>query len=91
MEYYCFINCKSLTTLTFPKTFRSIGFDCFNGCSNLKTVNFKAAAPFPIDWLLAKTKATAYVPKVSLEAYQGNTSNVNYKDRIKALVTTAGD
>lgn len=91
MRYYCFINCKSLTTLTFPKTFRIIGFDCFNGCSNLKTVNFKAPAPFPIDWLLAKTKATAYVPKVSLEAYQGYSSNVNYKDRIKALVTTAGD
>ena len=81
-----FENCKSLTTITFPKTIRGIYYSNnspFIGCTNLKTVNIKATAPFSLRGILYFTNATVYVPEVSLEAYQN--SNSSYKDRIKAL------
>ena len=79
-----FENCKSLTTITFPKTISNISYHySFSGCTNLKTVNIKATAPFSLRGILYFTNATVYVPEVSLEAYQN--SNSSYKDRIKAL------
>ena len=79
-----FENCKSLTTITFPKTISNISYYySFSGCTNLKTVNIKATAPFSLRGILYFTNATVYVPEVSLEAYQN--SNSSYKDRIKAL------
>ena len=81
---YAFENCKSLTTITFPKTISNISYYySFSGCTNLKTVNIKATAPFSLRGILYFTNATVYVPEVSLEAYQN--SNSSYKDRIKAL------
>lgn len=91
-DKYAFQNCKSLTTLTFPKTFNMIFDSVFLGCSSLKTVNIKATKPFSVSNILYSTPATVYVPKISLESYQSyNSDNNKYKDRIKALVTTAGD
>ena len=82
---YAFENCKSLTTITFPKTISYISsYDSFSGCTNLKTVNIKATAPFSLTGILNYTNATVYVPEVSLEAYQNNNDS-SYKDRIKAL------
>ena len=82
---FAFRNCKSLTTITFPKTISSISFYyLFSGCTNLKTVNIKATAPFSLTGILYYTNATVYVPEVSLEAYQ-NRNNRYDKDRIKAL------
>ena len=82
---FAFRNCKSLTTITFPKTISSISFYyLFSGCTNLKTVNIKAKAPFSLTGILYYTNATVYVPEVSLEAYQ-NRNNRYDKDRIKAL------
>ena len=83
-----FANCKSLNTLTFPKTIRGIYDDIsyyatFGGCTNLKTVNIRATAPFNIGSILKYTNAVVYVPEVSLEAYQNY--NGGNKDRIKAL------
>ena len=88
VDYYAFQNCKSLTTITFPKTISGIydhnySYATFGGCTNLKTVNVRATAPFNIIPVLKNTNATVYVPEVSLEAYQN--SNSSYKDRIKAL------
>jgi len=80
-----FENCKSLTTITFPKTISNISYHySFSGCTNLKTVNIKATAPFSLRGILYFTNATVYVPEVSLEAYQNNNDS-SYKDRIKAL------
>lgn len=98
IESEAFKNCKSLTTITLPKTINTLGTyawgrlwpDVFEGCSNLKIVNIKAMAPFSLSSVLDHTKAIVYVPNVSLEAYQA-ANDANYKDRIKALVTTAGD
>lgn len=92
-DRYAFQNCKSLTTLTFPKTFNMIFDYVFSGCSNLKTVNIKATKPFSVSDILYRTPATVYVPKISLESYQSYNSydNNKYKDRFKALLTTAGD
>lgn len=85
VEARAFKNCKSLTTITFPKTISSISsYYSFSGCTNLKTVNIKATAPFSLSDILYNTNATVYVPEVSLEAYQNNNDNI-YKDRIKAL------
>lgn len=85
VEARAFKNCKSLTTITFPKTISSISsYYPFSGCTNLKTVNIKATAPFSLSDILYNTNATVYVPEVSLEAYQNNNDNI-YKDRIKAL------
>lgn len=82
---YAFKNCKSLTTITFPKTISNISYYySFSGCTNLKTVNIKATAPFSLTGILNYTNATVYVPEVSLEAYQNNNDS-SYKDRIKAL------
>ena len=84
VEEQAFVNCKSLTTITFPKTISRISpYSTFSGCTNLKTVNIKATAPFSLTGILYFTNATVYVPEVSLEAYQNN--NSSYKDRIKAL------
>ena len=98
IESEAFKNCKSLTTITLPKTINTLGTyawgrlwpDVFEGCSNLKIVNIKAMAPFSLSSVLDHNKAIVYVPNVSLEAYQA-ANDANYKDRIKALVTTAGD
>ena len=98
IESEAFKNCKSLTTITLPKTINTLGTyawgrlwpDVFEGCSNLKIVNIKAMTPFSLSSVLDHTKAIVYVPNVSLEAYQA-ANDANYKDRIKALVTTAGD
>lgn len=80
-----FEDCKSLTTITFPKTISNISYYySFSGCTNLKTVNIKATAPFSLTGILYYTNATVYVPEVSLEAYQNSNSSYN-KDRIKAL------
>jgi len=85
VEDQAFVNCKSLTTITFPKTISYISsYDSFSGCTNLKTVNIKATAPFSLTGILNYTNATVYVPEVSLEAYQNNNDS-SYKDRIKAL------
>ena len=82
---YAFENCKSLTTITFPKTISNISYYySFSGCTNLKTVNIKATAPFSLTGILNYTNATVYVPEVSLEAFQKYNDN-SYKDRIKAL------
>lgn len=82
---YAFKNCKSLTTITFPKTISNISYYySFSGCTNLKTVNIKATAPFSLTGILNYTNATVYVPEVSLEAYQNNNDS-SFKDRIKAL------
>jgi surface antigen bspA-like len=82
---YAFENCKSLTTITFPKTISNISYYySFSGCTNLKTVNIKATAPFSLTGILNYTNATVYVPEVSLEAYQ-NYNGSDYKYRIKAL------
>lgn len=98
IESKAFKDCKSLTTITLPKTINTLGTyawgrlwpDVFEGCSNLKIVNIKAMTPFSLSSVLDHTKAIVYVPNVSLEAYQA-ANDANYKDRIKALVTTAGD
>ena len=85
VQDYAFVSCKSLTTITFPKTISHISsYYSFSGCTNLKTANIKATAPFSVATILYNTNATVYVPEVSLEAYQNNHSN-DYKDRIKAL------
>lgn len=85
VEHYAFESCKSLTTITFPKTISRIGsYYSFSGCTNLKTVNIKATAPFSLTGILNYTNATVYVPEVSLEAYQ-KYNDSSYKDRIKAL------
>lgn len=76
---YAFENCKSLTTITFPKTISNISYYySFSGCTNLKTVNIKATAPFSLTGILNYTNATVYVPEVSLEAYQ-NYNGSDYK------------
>ncbi|WP_448827009.1 leucine-rich repeat domain-containing protein [Capnocytophaga bilenii] len=85
VQDYAFVSCKSLTTITFPKTISHISsYYSFSGCTNLKTANIKATAPFSVATILYNTNATVYVPEVSLETYQNNHSN-DYKDRIKAL------
>lgn len=86
-----FYNCKSLTTITFPKTIFFINPNTsFYGATNLKTVHIKATNPFSVIGVLGATNATVYVPEVSLEAYQ-KYNEAKYKDRFKALLTTAGD
>lgn len=98
VESEAFKDCKSLTSITLPKTINTLGSyawgrlwpDVFKGCSNLKIVNIKAMAPFSLSSVLDHTKAIVYVPEVSLEAYQ-KYNEAKYKDRFKALLTTAGD
>ena len=86
VSYYAFENCKSLTTITFPKTITGIYYSNnspFIGCTNLKTVNIKGTIPFGVYPIVNYTNATVYVPEISLEAFQNY--NGSYKDRIKAL------
>ena len=65
-----FSGCTALTELTLPATVKSIGKQCFNGCSKLKTYHLLSATPPVVDGDAAiLSSATIYIPVGSKNDY----------------------
>ena len=74
---YAFDNCITLTTITIPKSLTTIGYNAFNWCSNIKTVNYEG---YKKDWSNITinsgntflTKATINFLPISLSVEKNN-------------------
>lgn len=82
-----FYNCKNLTYVNLPSTTTTIGYNVFNGCSNLETLIVNATTPPTLGYatFLGCEKMTIYVPDDSVDAYKAATGWVGYASRIKGI------
>ena len=70
IEASAFSGCTALTELTLPATVKSIGNQCFNGCSKLKTYHIKSMTPPVVSGSAAiLSSAVIYIPAGSKDAY----------------------
>lgn len=96
-----FRNCVSLERIDIPSTVEKMGYDIFNGCSNLKQIVFKGSTPPTLicdgctgDYarfvLSANSDVYVYVPCGSKSAYE-NTIDDLPDDRIVEYGGSCGD
>lgn len=82
-----FKDCKNLTYVNLPSTTTTVGYNVFNGCSNLETLIVNATTPPTLGhatfW--GCDKMTIYVPDDSVDAYKAATGWVGYASRIKGI------
>ncbi|MDE6029687.1 MAG: leucine-rich repeat protein [Clostridiales bacterium] len=84
---YAFSGCTSLKSITLESFVESIGDNAFAGCSSLTEVNIVKTSdevamhgnPFA-----NCLNVTVYVPSALIEAYQNNTNNSQFKDKLAA-------
>ena len=70
LDASAFSGCTALTELTLPASVKSIGNQCFNGCSKLKTYHLKSTTPPAVTGSAAiLSSATIYIPVGSKNDY----------------------